>query len=335
MVWNKILENAIQTPSPHNVQPWKVRILSDLEADLLIDSSRTLPKEDLTGSFIILTMGMFIESIDILAQPLGLRLSYEITTDLDKLPDEIARSTDRRLIPFAKLRLAEGPGSSTDYPPELFHKRRTSRLSLRPSLVPENVTGILNDIARDWDQTLRITADPRQIELILKLNTDALFEDLNTTDYHDEIVEWFRYSDSQSRRHLDGLDYRCMNTSPPMFWLSATMPWLMKTPLLRNVLAKVYRSQLGVIPSLGFISGGFWKPEDAIGSGRFLMRFWLELAKHDLYIHPFGNLVTNRPIAALVEKEMDLPDIWLVFKIGYSTEPPKSYRLPLESILIS
>jgi len=65
------------------------------------------------------------------------------------------------------------------------------------------------------------------------------------------------------------------------------------------------------------------------------MRFWLELAKNDLYIHPFGNLVTNRPIAAKVEQEMKLENIWLVFKIGYSPEPRKSRRLPLESILIS
>ena len=56
-VWETLLETAIHAPSPHNVQPWRVRILSEDRADLLIEKRRTLPKEDTTGSFIILTMG--------------------------------------------------------------------------------------------------------------------------------------------------------------------------------------------------------------------------------------------------------------------------------------
>jgi phenylacetate-CoA ligase len=54
-MWHSLLETAIHAPSPHNVQPWRVRVLNDTEADLFIDSHRTLPKEDPTGSFIILT----------------------------------------------------------------------------------------------------------------------------------------------------------------------------------------------------------------------------------------------------------------------------------------
>ena len=66
-VWHSLLESAIHSPSPHNVQPWRVRILNEYEADLFIDSDRTLPKEDPTGSFIILTMGLFIEALRLLA----------------------------------------------------------------------------------------------------------------------------------------------------------------------------------------------------------------------------------------------------------------------------
>jgi len=66
-VWPSLLETAIHSPSPHNVQPWRVRLLNEQEVDLLIDSARTLPKEDPTGSFIILTMGLFIEALRLLA----------------------------------------------------------------------------------------------------------------------------------------------------------------------------------------------------------------------------------------------------------------------------
>jgi hypothetical protein len=168
----------------------------------------------------------------------------------------------------------------------------------------------------------------------MNFNTAALFEDLNTAEYHDEIVDWFRYSDKQSKERLDGLDYRSMNVSRLNLWLSAKLPWLLQFPVAKQILAKVYRSQIGRIPTLGIISGGFWKPSDAIEAGKFLMRFWLETAAHNVYIHPFGNLVTNRKAASLVECETGVSDVWLIFKIGFSDDPPKSRRLPFERILV-
>jgi nitroreductase len=96
----------------------------------------------------------------------------------------------------------------------------------------------------------------------------------------------------------------------------------------------IYRRQIGCVPALGFISGSFWKPAEAINAGRFLMHFWLETARQGLYLHPYGNLVTNRRAADSVAQEVSQKDIWFVFKVGYSDEPPKSHRLPLEKILI-
>lgn len=333
-LWHTILLTAIQSPSPHNVQPWRIKILSETEAELYIDSTRTLPKEDITGSFIILTMGIFLESIRILAEPKGYKLSYELFHNPDWYAPAILESKKPWLIPFAKMTLIESAKISNQYKDEIFIKRRTSRVNLAEKTISTEIIENLQKLASNFNQNFQTTTKQNQIEKILDYNTLALFEDLNSADYHDEIVEWFRYSDEESLKHLDGLDYRCMNTPPILFKLSAQTPWIMKIPLLKNVLGKVYRSQLGHIPTLGIISGGFWKPSDAIESGKFLMQFWLETAIHNLYIHPFGNLVTNRKFADLTEKELGISDIWLIFKIGYSDEPPKSHRLPLENILI-
>jgi nitroreductase len=58
--WREILEVARRAPSPHNVQPWRVKLVSREDAELFIDGQRTLPKEDLTGSFLLSAMGMFL-----------------------------------------------------------------------------------------------------------------------------------------------------------------------------------------------------------------------------------------------------------------------------------
>ena len=333
-VWTSLLATAIHSPSPHNVQPWRVRLISDSEADLLIDSARTLPKEDTTGSFIILTMGLFIEALSVVASHKGLQLEHSMYHEPSWYAIEILKAREQTFFPFAHLRLRPAPTLSSDFDPELFLKRRTSRISLLPKPVPEDAFEKFQALAHQWNHRYEEIADRNTIERILQKNTEALFEDLNNPDYHDEIVQWFRFSDEAAKLTRDGLDYRCMNTSRFAYWLTARCPWLLQLPLARSAFERRYRSQLGEIPTIGMLAGKFWQAESAFKAGRFLMRFWLETAKQDLYLHPYGNMVTNRRAAKWLRDETGVPDIWLVFKIGYSKEPPKSYRRSVEEILI-
>jgi hypothetical protein len=96
------------------------------------------------------------------------------------------------------------------------------------------------------------------IERVLDQGAQALFQDLNSRDYHDEITSWFRFTDRASLRHRDGLDYRCMNTSRSTYWITARFPQLMLMPGIRSLLAKKYR-QLGPVPTLGMLAGEFWR----------------------------------------------------------------------------
>jgi nitroreductase len=338
--WLSLLETAVRTPSPHNVQPWRVRVLNEREADLFVERGRTLPKEDTTGSFIILTMGMFIEALKVLAANRSLSLAWELRHAPEWYAEEILRPGGEELMHFARLRLSErgdveAVGEAAQrYEDSLFLRRRTSRVSLLPKPVEESASRALAELADRWGQRYEQVTDAPKIERILRRNTDALFEDLNSPAYHDEIVEWFRFTDRAARRTRDGLDYRCMNSSRASFWAAARMPGLLLLPFTRQILARVYRKQLGVVPTIGLLSGPFWEPASAFETGRFLMRFWLEAARRGLYIHPYGNLVTNRGAAEWRLNETGVADIWLVFKIGYSEEPPASYRRTPEEVLV-
>ncbi|HEX6732309.1 MAG TPA: hypothetical protein VF074_19990 [Pyrinomonadaceae bacterium] len=334
-VWHSLLETAIHAPSPHNVQPWRVRVLNDTEADLFIDSHRTLPKEDPTGSFIILTMGLFIEALRLLATNKGLRLGHTMYHDPSWYATTILATKTHEFFPFAHLRLTPDSSLKSDFQPETHLTRRTSRLSLKPETFPDSINVELKRLAADWGQRYEQITDRLSIERILEKNTDALFEDLNNPDYHGEIVGWFRFSDRSARATRDGLDYRCMNTSRIAYWMTARFPKLLQLPLTRPLLAKIYRSQLGLVPTIGILAGDFWPPECAFKTGSFLMQFWLTTAKHQLYIHPYGNLVTNAKASAWLSNETGVAGIWLIFKIGYSDEPPMSYRRSVEDILLA
>ena len=345
-VWETLLDIAVHAPSPHNVQPWRIRIASDaadlssitspLQADLLIEKRRTLPKEDPTGSFIILTMGLFIEALSILAANRSLELDYELYQPPSQFTPEHIAKTKEEFLPFARLTLRQShtPIGCSGYEDALFLTRRTSRVSLLPKPVPEADARALADLAQQWRQKYAQVSSPEVIENILAQNIDALFHDLNAPDYHDEIVEWFRFTDRQSRHHRDGLDHRCMNSSRLSFWLAARVPKLMLLPIARPVLKKIYRSQLGTVPTVGLLAGPFWEPASAFETGRFLMHFWLELARRNLYLHPYGNLVTNNTAATWCREALGVAGIWLIFKIGFSEVPPKSYRRSVEEVLV-
>ncbi|HEV8431057.1 MAG TPA: hypothetical protein VGQ41_24350 [Pyrinomonadaceae bacterium] len=334
-VWKKLLETAVYAPSPHNVQPWRLRILSDDTAELLIEKRRTLPKEDPTGSFIILSMGLFIEALTIVAGHSRLKLEFHFCQPASRFtPDEIAK-TEGELLPFARLTLGgQIPQVQSEFDNALFHTRRTSRISYSSEPVADEAVEALSKLAREWGQTYEQVTAPETIEQILERNIEAVFEDLNAPAYHDEIVEWFRFTDRSARQTRDGLDYRCMNSSRLSFWLAARVPQLLRLPVTNALLKKIYRRQLGHVPTIGMVAGPFWDPESAFETGRFLMHFWLELAKRDLYIHPFGNLVTNKTAASWCLEALGVPRIWLIFRIGFSKLPRRSYRRTVAEVLV-
>ena len=334
-VWKKLLETAVYAPSPHNVQPWRLRILSDDTADLLIEKRRTLPKEDPTGSFIILTMGLFIEALTIVAGNSSLKLDFHLSQPASRYtPDEIAK-TEGELLPFARLSLGrQSTDANSKFDNALFHTRRTSRISFSSQPVPNEAAEAFSKLAREWGHRYEHVTAPEIIEQILERNIEALFEDLNAPAYRGEIVEWFRFTDRSARQTRDGLDYRCMNSSRQSFWLAARAPKLLQLPVTRPLLKKIYRAQLGHVPTIGVLAGPFWDPESAFETGRFLMRFWLELSKWDLYIHPYGNMVTNKAAAKWTVGVLGIPRIWLIFRIGFSKAPPQSYRRTVEEVLV-
>jgi nitroreductase len=334
-LWSTLLETAMQTPSPHNVQPWRIRLVSEREAELYIDRNRTLPKEDVTGSFILSAMGMFIEAIALLAAPRGFNLEYELSHPAQWYTETILHDIGSDLLPFARLQLSPSSPGESPYPESLFLKRRTSRIDFLPAPIGVTAGTALAELATRWGQRYEQIVDPEQIENILAHNIEALFQDLNTPAYHDEIVSWFRFTDRAAKRHRDGLDWRCMNTSRTAYWLAATIPGLLLFPVTRSLLRRQYRRQLGLVPTIGILAGEFFRAASAFETGRFLIRFWLETAKHGLYIHPYGNLVTNPAAAKWMAETTNIKDIWLVFKIGYSEVPPKSYRRSLAEVLVS
>jgi len=324
--WGSILEVAIWTPSPHNGQPWKVKIISESEAMLFIDKSRMLPKEDSTSSFLINGMTMFVEGIRIIAANFGFELDV-----VHKLPLQ----TDLNLIPFATLRLTKNLEAAKSYSNDLYAARRTSRLGYEDRSIPLEAINALREIAKANGYLVDVVSDSAEIEKLLSWNIDAVFDDFNDPNYHDEILQWMRFTEKESASRRDGLGVRCMGMSPLEYWLGSHWGFLFKLPIFRPLFKHLYRKRLGVIHHIGYISGPFWDQEAAVQSGVCLIRLWLEMQRLGVSMHPLGNLVTNGGAAGKCEGLFNQPNIWLVFKLGYSAPAPRSYRLTVQEILVA
>ncbi len=333
-LWRELLAAAIRAPSPHNVQPWRIHVLSPAEAELRIEMRRTLPNEDVEGSFIILTMGLFVEALRIVAAHRGLALDDEPVSDLGDYSAARLATRTEPIIPFARLRLRTDPSVPLTHDLGLLEQRRTSRLPYRTDPVEPADAAHLEALAIRHGHRYAQVTEPARVERILQWNTDAVFEDLNHPPYRDELCSWLRYSEARSRRERDGLDARCMATPPLELWLAFHASPLLRFPLTRPLFARRYRDAIGPVPTLGVLDGPFWDPHDAYDTGRFLMHFWLELTRLGYFIHPYGNLVTRRPAAEKVARETGLDRIWLVFKIGRSDQPPRSHRRAVDEVMV-
>jgi nitroreductase len=334
-LWHSLLTVACYSPSPHNVQPWRVRILSAYAAELFIDGTRTLPNEDHTGSFLLSAMGMFVEALSLTAAESGLRMEVDLPNSAAWYADRISDRDFKGLTLFARLRLLPDADAAPAYAPSLLLVRRTSRMSLRRDPVPQKSVDVLLGLAAANGHRYAHITDTTDIEAILAQNIRAVFHDMNVPAYHDEITEWFRFTDRSASRHRDGLDWRCMNLSRAEFWLSARMHGALLFPPSRFFLKRRYRKQLGNVPTIGILSGDFFLAENAVESGRFLLCFWLEVTRLGLYLHPYGNMVTNPEACAWLQNRTGVTKPWFVFKLGYSDAPPKSFRRNLEDVLIS
>src|SRR5262245_21604583 len=181
--WRRLLETAIHAPSPHNVQPWRVRVLDDETAELRIEKARTLPNEDVTGSFIILTMGLFVEALRLVAAHDAMAVDETLLEEPAAFSAERLAARREALIPFARLALRRDPSCRPEFPLALFEARRTSRIHLRREPVAGRDAEALARVAAAWGHRYAQTTDAAQIERLLDWNITAVFDDLNHPPY--------------------------------------------------------------------------------------------------------------------------------------------------------
>ena len=332
-VWADLVDDARWAPSPHNLQSWLVRVRGATEAELLYDPARVLPQTDPLGRFITVGLGVFTESLALAAAARGLALA--VAYDGARID-----AGARRPAPFARLALApaevEEPLSV-----RLLRERRTSRLPYDGRAVPERLLEELRAIAGSGGQEFRWSSDPVLVREILALNEETLFSDMTDATARREIGRWLRFSAAEAARRGDGFSPAALGFPGPLLKVFFRAHRLAELPGVRDAVRSLYRRTMRGTPTVAWLQGPFEQPHDWLATGRLLQRLWLTLTKHGVQLHPFGSIVTNADANARAHELLDLlPEaeagtFWLVVRLGYSAEPPRSHRLETEQLLVT
>ncbi|WP_316772700.1 hypothetical protein [Pedobacter frigiditerrae] len=328
--WEELVDYARWCPNVHNLQPHKIKVVSDTEALLYYDPARLLPIGDPNCIFVTVVMGIFIEYLSIAAS------NHNAKVEIAQVFYPINLNADG-YTKFAKLKLV--PANNNEViDRELILKRKTSRSHYNGLPVDKTVLEKIKIQANELNHNFFYSNDENLIDFIVGLNQETLFEDINSSANRKELDHLFRYSKEEAQDKKDGLWSRCMGFPGILMKSVFRQPERWAEGIKKKVLANYYKASFNGTATIGWFSGNFSDTADWLNAGKMLGRNWLLITKENTYIQPFGSLITNVSAYKKINEKLSLADddkkIWMVFRIGCSKEPTRSFRLSTEEIII-
>ncbi len=192
------LRHGVTAPSAHNTQPWRIDVVSDLEARVFFDPSRRLPDTDPPGRQVHISHGTLAEMTSIGASSLGYRAA------IDVLPEGAMSIPEFGTKPTVVIRLTEEPGIETDPLFPYISTRRSSRLPHEAVPVTGEERQQISDEAAVQGVSLGWIPD-EHLSRALDIVADAMSVEVLDHELYEETRTWFRFGDEEISRKGDGL----------------------------------------------------------------------------------------------------------------------------------
>ena len=330
--WETLIEWARWAPSVHNLQPQRIKVVSEKEALLCYDTNFLLPVGDPKSEFATAVLGVFVESLSIAAAPHGYKVYLSELFQAPSIEKEGIQT-------FGIIRITERT-EREELNPELLKQRRTARTAYNGNPLAETTLESCKAIVAKFGATLFSTSDRDKVEQLVKINQQTLFEDLSHGDMRKELDSLFRYSKKEAEAHRTGLWTKCMGFPGKLVKSVFRHHERWTKGARKKMLSSYYGSTYKGTATILWIQHNWSRTEDQFEFGRMLCRIWLKLTKEGAYMHPFGSLITNPNAFTELSKSLELdPDnnapLAFVCRVGYSKEPPRSFRINTSDILLT
>ena len=329
-LWLELLDYARWTASPHNVQAWKLKIISETEADIYYEPKRLLPVTDPTGCFSVMGFAMFIDSLNLVANSKGFKIEPKYQKQNFNFNSQVP-------VLFANLKLVPTTEKES-LNKELIKSRRTSRLPYNNVPVSEELIKKFQAETEAFGHHFNASSDEKMVKWVQDLNRDTLFYDMGDEHARKEIGALLRYTDEEAKKHKDGLWSYCFHIPGWFMKLFFNYEKFFELPIIKQILLAFYESTMKGTRTVAWIQGPFKTFDDYISAGYAFNRVWLKMAEQNVYLHPFGSVITNPNAHERLKEKFHANEneemMWILLRIGYSEVPPRSLRLSAEEIII-
>lgn len=334
-MWREIARYLATCPSPHNTQPFRLKVISPSEAEIVFLATRGLPVADPLGRFTWLTAGIFLEIARIAAHGLGYELDHHETFAPMYADGD---TTSPQLI--SRLMLIPVLSKIEDMDPALILARHTSRLPYDGNPIPQALIDEMQAEAVRSPHKFETRSDKRSIDFVIEVNRQALFHDMENDDIRLELVHWLRFGQREEDITHDGLSARCLGFNGRLLKSFFTQPKFWTLPGIKQLVGMLYGSSMTGVGTIGWLRGPYAWPRDWMAAGRTMFRLWLIVTRHGYYWHPYGSVITSDEARGNMIRSFGMPAekpddyVWLLLRLGKSPAPPLSYRIPTEEIML-
>ena len=231
-VWEELGSLARLAPTPHNTQPFRIVPRGPERADLVLLTDRLLPREDHGNLYVVSAFGIFTATLERAARHFGYEVTVEPVAALD--PDSLEARGPRILLGEARVtgRRAAAPQA------DALDARRTSRLPYQDRALDPDALGAFGAIAAASGHRFIHHGDPEVVGPLLRLNAEAIIDNLRLGDEREEIRRWTRLGPTPA--FGDGLWKGPMNQPAWELWSAFAVPWLFRLPGMRQLAIKRY-----------------------------------------------------------------------------------------------
>lgn len=310
---------ATLAPSGHNTQPWLFSI-DDNSILVYPDYTRRLEVVDPDDHALFIGLGCALENLIIAANHMGHGVSVEYFPPNEKT--ECIRAT------ITEDKVAVDPDLFSAIP-----RRQSTRSKYDGRPIPPEHMEELRRVSAQDRVSLMLFTDPEEIDPIIAFVKEANVRQFSNKAFVNELIEWIRFSRKDALARRDGLNSGSMGLPFIPTWFGTFILSTLATP---NGEAKKSERLIRGSSGLALFVAKFNDKPSWIDVGRSFQRFALKATalniKHAHMNMPCEEVEIRSKLQQHLGLKTEHP--MLLLRIGYSNPRPRSYRRPVEDVLI-
>ncbi|NMB81329.1 MAG: nitroreductase [Ignavibacteria bacterium] len=318
----KIIYYASLAGNSHNTQPWHVYVENDSVIYIKADFSRKLHIVDPDARGLFISLGAFIENLELAAGSLGYQTTVEITAKHKNDSD------------VAKIHLIKSQKSGYDL--NQIENRRTLRTPFHNTEISqEHLNKLIGD---NNSEIFYFSSASEDGKYIAKQTLAAYTQQAQDDQAKQELANWIRFSNSNVEKHRDGLTTSGMGiTGLGGFYVrNFYKPEdSMKDSFIKTGTEKT-KEQTENCGGWILIVQNEDNPKTWIKTGNLYQKMNLFCRDMNIGFHPMNQMIEEDNFEKNANEQLSLPGvIQFVARIGYVDEypPANSVRRSVKEII--